>query len=79
MGSRLHLHLDGRRLAVRGGGAGPVLAAHRGLVDAREHDLAARGGRADDGRMAPGQTRGLAAPLRPGQPRRIQPIVATPG
>lgn len=55
-GGRLLLHLDGRRLAVGCSGAGPVLASHRGLVDAREHDLAARGGRADDGGMAPRQT-----------------------
>ena len=31
---RLHLHLDGRRLAVCGCGDGPVLSAHCGLVDA---------------------------------------------
>lgn len=55
MGSRLHLHLDGRRLAVPSRGAGPVLAAHCGLVYAGEHDLAARGGRADDGRVASGK------------------------
>jgi putative transposase len=32
---RLHLYSDGRRLAVRRGGVGPVFAAHRGLIDAR--------------------------------------------
>ena len=52
MGGRLHLHLDSRRVAVCGGGAGPVLASHRGLVDVREHDLAARGGCVDDGGVA---------------------------
>lgn len=36
-------------------GAGPVLAAHYGLVYAGKHDLAARGGRADDGRVASGK------------------------
>lgn len=68
VGSRLHLHLDSRGLAARGGGAGPVLAAHRGLVDAGEHDLAARGGCADDGSVASRQAGGLVAPLGPGQP-----------
>ena len=68
MGGRLHLNQDGRGLAVRGGGAGPVLAAHRGLVDAGEHDLAARGGRTHDGCVAEGQTCSTAAPLGPGKP-----------
>ena len=54
MGGRLHLYLDGRRLAVRRGGVGPVFAAHRGLVDAREHDLEASLGRVDDGGLVPG-------------------------
>ena len=39
---------------------------HRGLADAGEHDLATRGGCADDGRVAPGRTCGPAAPLGPG-------------
>lgn len=45
--------------------AGKVLAAHRGLVDAGEHDIAARGGCADDGCVAPGKAGGLAASLGP--------------
>ena len=68
MGGRLHLHLDGRRLAVCGRGAGPVLAAHRRLVDAGQHDLAAGGRCADDGRLAPRQAGRAAASLGPGQP-----------
>jgi len=62
----LRRHLDGRRLALRSCGTGPVLPSNRGLVDAGEHDLAARGGRADDGCVAPGQASGTAAPLGPG-------------
>lgn len=75
---RLHLHLDSRRLAVRGSGAGPVLASHRGLVDAREHDLAVGDGRANDGRMAPGKTGGTAASLGPRKSvhQRALPAVA---
>jgi len=32
MGGRLHLYLDGRRLALRSCGTGPVLPSNRGLV-----------------------------------------------
>lgn len=60
-------NLDGRRLAVDSGGAGSVLASHRGLVDAGEHDLTAHGGRADDGPVTSGQAGGIAVSLGPGQ------------
>lgn len=43
-GSQLHLHLDCRRLTARCRGGEPVLATHRGLFNAREHDLATHGG-----------------------------------
>lgn len=69
MSGGLYLHLDGRRLAVRSGGAGPVLAAYRGLVDATKHDLASRDGRADDGSVAAGQARSAVASLGPRQPQ----------
>ena len=68
MGGRLHLHLDGRGLAVCGRGAGPVLQARCGLVDAEPHDLAPGSRCADDGRLAPREAAGAAASLRPGQP-----------
>lgn len=46
-------HLDSRRLAVRGGGAEPVLASNRGLVDAREHESEPRSpGQLGDGRAS---------------------------
>lgn len=78
MGGGLYLYLDGRGLAVRGGGARSVLAAYRGLVYATKHDLATGGRCTDDGCVAAGQARGPAAPFGPRQPRRIQPVVATP-
>jgi hypothetical protein len=73
-----HLHLDGRGLAIRGSGAGLVLAPYRGLVDARQHDLAARGRRIDDGCVETRKARAVAASLGPRQPihQRALPGVA---
>lgn len=75
MDGQLHLHLDGRKLALRGGGTGPAFAAHRGLVDAGEQDHATRGGCADDGRVVTGQVRGAAAP--PGPRQSVSTIAST--
>ena len=79
VGCRLHLHLDGRGLALCRSGDGPVLAPHCGLVDERHH-ASSNGERcAADGLVAKRQTGRADAPFGPGQPGRIQPVVATPG
>ena len=78
VGGRLHLHLDGRGLALCSSGDGSVLAAHRGLVHERD-DAGQDGQRCiADGAVATRQTELTDTSLRPGQPRRIQPVVATP-
>ena len=53
MDCRFHLYLDGGRLALCGGRARPVLAAHRRLVDEREHGGPARHRCAGHGDLAP--------------------------
>ena len=68
---RLHLCLDGRGLALRGGRHRPLLAPRRRLVDERRHDGAARHRCARHGDLATRQAGRPAAPLRSGQPRRI--------
>ncbi len=52
VGGRLHLHLDGRGLALRGGRARPLLTPHRRLVDERDDDSGARHRCARDGDLA---------------------------
>ena len=79
LGSRLHLPLDSRGLALRGGRAGPVLAASGGLVDAAAYDHAVGHGCADDGDLATGQTRCPAAPFRPWQPIHQRPVPTVAG
>src|SRR5436190_24254460 len=68
MGGRLHLHLDGRGLALCGGRARPVLAPGGGLVDERGHDDRARHRRAGDGDLAPRPPERAAASFRSWQP-----------
>lgn len=63
VGGRLHVHPDGRGLAICRCGTRPVLASHRRLVDAGQHDHAARCRCADDGSVAPGQAGRVAASL----------------
>ena len=53
-----YLHLDSRRVALRGGRHQSVFTPGRGLVDERGHDGATGSGCADDGDLAsfqPGQ------------------------
>ena len=57
MGRGLHLHLDGRGLALCGGGRRSLLAARGRLVDERDDDGAAGHRCADDGDLATGQAR----------------------
>ncbi len=77
-GSPLHLYLNGRRMALRCGGDRPVRAPGIRMVDERYHDSPARHRRADHGDLAARQARCPPASLGSGQPRRIQPVVATP-
>src|SRR6185312_10751239 len=77
VGRRFHVPVDGRGLAVRRGGAGPVLAARSRLVDAGQHDRATGYRCVDDGVVAAWTPAGVAAPFRPRQPRRNQAVVAT--
>ena len=62
------VYLDGRRLALPGRGHRLVLAPRGRMVDAGQHDRAARGRCSDDGDLAAWQARHDAASLRPGQP-----------
>jgi len=68
MGCRLHLHLDSRGVAVRGGSARSILASSGGVVDASEHDITTGGGCADDGGVATRKADDIATPFRPGEP-----------
>ena len=68
MGGGLHLRLDGRGLALRGGRARPLLAPHRRLVDECGDDGRARHRCARHGDLAARTTKGAAASLRPRQP-----------
>jgi hypothetical protein len=77
MGGRLHLYLDGRRLALCRGGDRPVLAPRRRLVDERCNDRAACHRRTDDGDLASWQTGCVAASFRSWQPTWVQLVVAT--
>ena len=52
MGGRLHLHLDRRRVALRGGRHRFVFTPGGGLVDEGDHDSATGGRRADDSDLA---------------------------
>ncbi len=65
MGGGLHLHLDGRRLALCGGRPRPLLAPRGRLVDERDDDGAARHRRAGDGDLAarPSRTRCCITPI----------------
>ncbi len=74
---RLHLHLDGRGMAVCGGGDRPVLASRRRLVNARHHGSRTGHRRIADGDLAAGPAGCPAASFRPGVPTRVQPVVAT--
>ena len=65
---RLHLHLDGRGLALRGGRHRSVLAPCRRLVDERHDDGPVGCGRVGDGDLAPRQTGRTAASFGSGQP-----------
>jgi HTH-like domain len=55
MDRRLHLHLDGGRLALRGRRHRSILPARGGLVDERSDDGTARYRRTDHGDLAAGQ------------------------
>ena len=79
MGRRLHLCLDGRRMALRRRGARPVLAAYRRLVDEGGDDGVARHRRAGHGDLAARPAAGAAAPLRPGQPVYQRAVPAADG
>ena len=68
MGGGFHLHLDSRRMALRGSRDRPVLTPGGGLVDERCDDRPTGRRRAHDGDLAPWQAKCLAAPFRPGQP-----------
>lgn len=74
---RLHLHLDGRRVALRRCRHRPVLAPRGRMIDALHHDRSARDRCADDGDLATRKARRSAASLAPGQPiheRAVPPI-----
>ncbi len=76
MGRRLHIPLDGGRLVLRGGSAGPVLAARSRLVDAGQHDCATGHRCVDDGAVATWTSAGLAAPFRSRQPIQQRAVPA---
>ena len=76
---RLHLHLDGRRLALRCGRDRPVLAPRCRLVDEGGDDRATRDGCAHHGGLAPWQARCPAAPLGSGQPVYERAVPAPDG
>ena len=61
---RLHLHLDGRGLALCGGRDRSVLAPGGRLVDERRNDSSIGCGRIADGRLATRQAQRAIAPLR---------------
>ncbi len=65
---RLHLRLDGRGMAVCGGGDRPVLASRRRLGDARHHGGRASHRRIADGDLAARPAGCPAESFRPGEP-----------
>ena len=67
VGRRLHLPLDGGRLAVCRCRARPVLTSGRRLVDAERHDQSTRHRCVDDGGLAARQARRLDASLESAQ------------
>ena len=79
MGGRLHLHLDGRGLAVCGGRARPVLAQSGRLVDERGNDRRARHRRAGDGDLAARPAERAAASFRSRQPVYERGVPAADG
>lgn len=74
---RLHLYLDRGGLALRCRRHRPLLPPCGGLVDEARYDRRARDRCADDGDLAQRKARCPTAPFGPGQPGRIQPVVAT--
>jgi hypothetical protein len=76
---RLHLHLDGRRVALRRCRHRPVLAPRGRMVDERHHDRSARDRCANDGDLATRKARRSAASLGPGQPIHERAVPAVDG
>ncbi len=76
---RLHLHLDGRRVAPRRCRHRPVLAPRGRMVDEQHHDRSARDRCADDGDLATRKARPPAASLGPGQPIHERAVPAVDG
>ncbi len=76
---RLHLHLDGGRLALCCSGRRLVLASGRRLVDERSDDRAARDGCLGDGDLAARQARCSGAPLGSRQSVQQRAVPAADG